>query len=61
MSGETILVVDDSQEIVRHLAEHVLPVFGYRVIAAYDGRTGLKMIRDHAPGHGAAGFSICRR
>ena len=28
MSGECILVIDDSKEIVRHLTERVLPTFG---------------------------------
>lgn len=49
MSGERILVIDDSREIVRHLAEQVLPTFGYRTLFAYDGRTGLQMIRQDKP------------
>ena len=45
MSGECILVIDDSREIVRHLTERVLPTFGYQTLCAYDGQSGLKMIR----------------
>lgn len=49
MSGELILVIDDSKEIVRHLADQVLPTFGYRTMTAYDGRTGFNMIRQDKP------------
>jgi GAF domain-containing protein/CheY-like chemotaxis protein len=49
MSGECILVIDDSKEIIKHLTEYVLPTFGYKTLQAYDGRTGLKLIRDEKP------------
>jgi signal transduction histidine kinase/FixJ family two-component response regulator len=49
MSGERILVVDDSREIVGHLAEQVLPTFGYKTMHAFDGRSGLDLIRRHRP------------
>ena len=49
MSGETILIIDDSREIVTHLAEHVLPMFGYETAYAFDGREGLAYIREHKP------------
>ncbi|MBK8903885.1 MAG: GAF domain-containing protein [Anaerolineaceae bacterium] len=49
MSGEFILVIDDSREIVKHLAETVLPSFGYRTLHAYDGQTGLELIREKDP------------
>jgi signal transduction histidine kinase/FixJ family two-component response regulator len=49
MSGERILVVDDSREIVRHLSEQVLPTFGYETMHAYDGRSGLHLIRQERP------------
>ncbi|HZD10022.1 MAG TPA: GAF domain-containing protein [Candidatus Binatia bacterium] len=49
MSGERILVVDDSREIVKHLTEYLLPNLGYEALAAYDGREGLEMAREHAP------------
>ena len=49
MSGECILVIDDSEEMVRHLTEDVLPSFDYRTIFAYDGQTGLKLIREEKP------------
>lgn len=49
MSGERILVVDDSREIVKHLTEYLLPNLGYEALAAYDGREGLEMAREHTP------------
>lgn len=49
MSGERILIVDDSKEIIKHLTEHVLPTFGYKTLHAYDGRTGLQLIRQEKP------------
>jgi PAS domain S-box-containing protein len=49
MSGERILVVDDSREIVKHLTEYLLPNLGYDALAAYDGREGLEAAREHAP------------
>ncbi|HEX6384145.1 MAG TPA: GAF domain-containing protein, partial [Anaerolineae bacterium] len=49
MSGECILVIDDSKEIVKHLTEHVLPSFGYKTLHAYDGQSGLKLIREEKP------------
>ncbi|MCA9938526.1 MAG: GAF domain-containing protein [Anaerolineales bacterium] len=49
MSNELILVIDDSREIVKHLTEHLLPAFGYRSLAAFDGRAGVAMIQRHQP------------
>jgi signal transduction histidine kinase/CheY-like chemotaxis protein len=49
MSGEYILVIDDSIEMVKHLVEDVLPIFGYRTTHAYDGQTGLKLIHKEEP------------
>jgi DNA-binding response OmpR family regulator/putative methionine-R-sulfoxide reductase with GAF domain len=49
MSGELILIIDDSREIVKHLTEHVLPVFGYKTTYAYDGQSGLTRIREVKP------------
>jgi two-component system NtrC family sensor kinase len=49
MSGELILVIDDSKEIVRHLADQVLPMFGFRTLVAFDGRMGWNMIRQERP------------
>jgi signal transduction histidine kinase/CheY-like chemotaxis protein len=46
MSGECILVVDDSKEIVKHLAETVLPAYGYKTMYAHDGSKGLALIRE---------------
>jgi len=49
MSGEFILIIDDSREIVKHLTETVLPSFGYRTLYAYDGKSGLESIRENEP------------
>ncbi len=49
MSGEIILIIDDSREIVKHLTEYMLPVFGYQTLHAYDGQMGLQLIREKKP------------
>ncbi len=49
MSGECILVIDDSREIVKHLTERVLPNFGYATLHASDGKSGLALIREKKP------------
>jgi DNA-binding response OmpR family regulator/putative methionine-R-sulfoxide reductase with GAF domain len=49
MSGEVILVIDDSREIVKHLTEHLLPEFGYATLHAFDGDSGLKLIQENNP------------
>lgn len=49
MSGEIILIIDDSREIVKHLTEFILPVYGYETLFAYDGQTGLQLIREKKP------------
>ncbi|MCA9916932.1 MAG: GAF domain-containing protein [Anaerolineales bacterium] len=49
MSGEFILVIDDSREIVKHLTETVLPSFGYHTMHAYDGKSGLEIVREKEP------------
>lgn len=49
MSGECILVIDDSKEIVKHLTQRILPTFGYKTIHAADGKTGLQLIREKSP------------
>jgi len=41
---ETILLVDD-EEILRELARQILEKFGYKVIPASDGETGLEIYR----------------
>ncbi len=45
MSGECILVIDYSKEVVKHLADSVLPTFGYKTLFAYDGPSGMELIR----------------
>ena len=49
MSGERILVIDDSKEVNRHLSEQLLPTFGFKTLSAMDGRTGLDMILAEKP------------
>lgn len=49
MSGERILVIDDSKEVNRHLSEQLLPTFGFQTLSAMDGRTGLDMILAEKP------------
>ncbi len=49
MSQECILVVDDSREMVDYLTKDVLPSFDYTTIFAYDGQTGLALIRKKQP------------
>ena len=49
MSGETILVIDDSVEMIKHLTEYILPTFDYKTISAQDGLSGLALIRDKQP------------
>lgn len=49
MSGERILIIDDSHEIVKHLSERVLSPHGYVTEHALDGQTGLEKIRAVQP------------
>ena len=49
MSGERILVIDDSKEVNRHLSEQLLPTFGFKTLSAMDGRSGLDMILAEKP------------
>ncbi|MDX1663714.1 MAG: GAF domain-containing protein [Candidatus Promineifilaceae bacterium] len=49
MSGELVLIIDDSREIAKHLAEYLLPNMGYEAITAFTGRQGLKKLRDRTP------------
>lgn len=43
MTGETILVVDDSRQVADFLANSVLPTLGYRSRVAYNGKTALEL------------------
>ncbi|MBN2149623.1 MAG: response regulator, partial [Anaerolineales bacterium] len=47
MTHETILIVDDNRQIADFLAGTALPGMGFRTLVAYDGRSGLKYVRDH--------------
>ena len=54
MSGETILIIDDSREMVNHLSTQLLPAFGYKTLHATNGREGLglTLARSIAEAHG---------
>ncbi len=45
---QTILVIDDDQDIVQTIKGN-LELDGYRVLCAYEGRRGIDMARDHRP------------
>lgn len=47
--NETILVVDDSPDIVLFLKQYILTPLGYRVLTANDGQSGLEMAIQHKP------------
>jgi DNA-binding response OmpR family regulator len=49
MSNETILVVDDSQDIASFLKNRALLPLGYQVITAINGQMGLDMAHQHDP------------
>ncbi|NIP32594.1 response regulator, partial [Candidatus Saccharibacteria bacterium] len=44
---ETILVVDDSRQLVNFLADSILASLGYRSMKAFNGKTALNIIRNH--------------
>ncbi|MAU09141.1 MAG: hypothetical protein CL607_04910 [Anaerolineaceae bacterium] len=46
---EKILVVDDGQDMLDFVVEHVLTPAGYSHVLAHDGREGLKMAVQHQP------------
>lgn len=46
---EEILIIDDSEQICRLLAEIVLPDLGYRPIIAHTGKQGLRRLRQQLP------------
>jgi len=49
MPHETILIVDDSPEIIRVLTNYMLVPLGYKVLHATNGESGLKMALSHKP------------
>ncbi|MDM8517925.1 response regulator transcription factor [Desulfobacterales bacterium HSG16] len=44
----TILVIDDDEDIVKTIKGN-LELDGYSVLFAYDGRSGIDMVREHSP------------
>jgi len=49
LSGETILVVDDSSENRDFILEYVLEPAGYKALTAKDGQEGIDMALEHEP------------
>ncbi len=49
MSGESILIIDDSLEMTRHLSTQLLPAFGYQSLEAASGQAGLERMRRESP------------
>ena len=49
MVNETILIVDDDQEIVNFLKKYVLEPMGFVVLRAPDGEEGLQIAMEHEP------------
>jgi two-component system NtrC family sensor kinase len=49
MSGERILIVDDSDELRNFLSQEVLPQCGYQTLAAADGEQALRLIAKEQP------------
>lgn len=49
MSGECILIIDDSQEMVKHLSAQLLPALGFKTLQATNGQEGLQLIREKRP------------
>ena len=49
MNNETILVVDDSQEIITFLTKRALEPLGFRVMTALNGQAGLDLAIEHDP------------
>lgn len=49
MPNETILIVDDSQDIISFLKNSALQPLGYQVLAAYNGQTGLDLAVQNDP------------
>lgn len=49
MNNETILVVDDSQEIISFLTKRALEPRGFKVLTALNGRAGLDLAIEHEP------------
>jgi CheY-like chemotaxis protein/phosphoribosyl 1,2-cyclic phosphodiesterase len=67
VDGETVLVVDDEAEIVSLLLATLAPE-GYRLLAAHDGETALRLARSERPSlilldwrmPGKDGLQVCR-
>lgn len=49
MANETILIVDDSAEIISFLKRNALQPLGYTLLTALNGRAGLEMALEHNP------------
>lgn len=49
MANETLLVVDDSTEMLTLLGQYMLTPLGYKVITVLDGKAGLRAAIEHKP------------
>ena len=49
MNQETVLIVEDDDEIRGFLRDAVLGPAGYRVLMTTDGQKGLELVRTHKP------------
>ena len=49
MSNETILVVDDSQQVTDFLAGGLLPVLGYQTLVAHNGKRAMELVKARLP------------
>ncbi len=60
MTGERILLVEDTPELRSHLADEVLRPAGYDVITAQDGAEGFTLARDLEPDAIISGYEMPR-
>ncbi len=60
MTGERILLVEDTPELRSHLADEVLRPAGYDVITAQDGAEGFTLARDLEPDAIVSGYEMPR-
>ncbi len=47
MGRETVFVIDDNRQIANFLVGTLLPSLGYETLVAYDGKSALKIVKEH--------------